>query len=213
MKTRDRILEQALAMMNEKGLENVSTYDIARALDIRQSNITYYFPAKADIVNALGKRMIGEVNQPFEAVAPHEFSFRYFYRLVDRVMQVHLRYRFFMLNYATIITADRELNEYFIRVLETRPGQQAGIITLLDANGYLRGGEMLPHNDTILYVENIVAIYWVQEAAIYHAHLSDAGKRRHYLKLFFQPFIPYLTPKGEEDLLPLLKDQEPVGQA
>ncbi len=212
MKTRDRILEKALEMMNEKGLENVSTYDIARALDIRQSNITYYFPAKADIVSALGKRMIEEVNQPFEAVAPHEFSFRYFYRLVDRVMQVHLRYRFFMLNYATIITADPELNDHFIRVLRERPGQQAGLITTLDANGYLKGGEMLPHNDNILYVQNIVAIYWVQEAAIYHAHLSDAEKRRHYLKLFFQAFIPYLTPKGEADLLPLLEEPEPVGE-
>ena len=213
MKTRDRILEKALEMMNQKGLENVSTYDIARALDIRQSNITYYFPAKADIVNALGKRMIEEVDQPFEAVAPHEFSFGYFYRLVDHVMQVHLRYRFLMLNYAAIITADRELNEHFIRVLKARPGQHAGIITLLDANGYLRGSEMMPHNENILYIENIVAIYWMQEAAIYHAHLPDAEKRRHYLKLFFQPFIPYLTPQGEEDLLPLLKDQEPVGQA
>ncbi|MBD0258839.1 MAG: TetR family transcriptional regulator [Cytophagales bacterium] len=213
MKTRERILEKALEMMNEKGLENVSTYDIARALDIRQSNITYYFPTKSDIVNALGKRMIEEVDQPFEAVAPHAFSFRYFYRLVDRVMQVHQRYRFFMLNYAAIITADRELNEHFIRVLRTRPGQHAGIITLLDANGYLRGEEMMPHNDTILYVENIVAIYWVQEAAIYHAHLPDAEKRRHYLKLFFQGFIPYLTPKGEAELLPLLREPDQVPQA
>jgi hypothetical protein len=63
---------------------------------------------------------------------------------------------------------------------------------------------MLPHNENILYIENMVAIYWVQEAAIYQAHLSDEAKRRHYLKLFFQVFVPYLTPKGEEDLLPLL---------
>ncbi len=213
MKTRDRILEKALEMMNEKGQENVSTYDIARALDIRQSNITYYFPAKSNIVNALGKRMIEEVDQAAEAFEPHEFSFRHFYRLVDRVMQVHQRYRFFMLNYAPIITADQELNDHFIGVLHTRPAQQAGLITLLDANGYLRGEEIMPHNDTILYMENILAIYWVQEAAIYHAHLSDAGKRRHYLKLFFQPFVPYLTPKGEADLLPLLGEPEQVTQA
>ncbi len=213
MKTRERILEKALELMNEKGLENVSTYDIARALDIRQSNITYYFPTKSDIINALGKRMIQEVDQPFENVAPHEFSFGYFYRLIDGVMQVHLRYRFLMLNYATVITADRELNDHFIKVLEARPAAFAGIITLLDANGYLKGGEMLPHNKTILYVENIVAIYWVQEAAIYHAHLSDAEKRRHYIKLFFQAFVPYLTPKGEADLLPLLGEPERIPQA
>jgi AcrR family transcriptional regulator len=205
MKTKDRILDKALEMMNEKGLENVSTYDIARALNIRQSNITYYFPAKSDIINALGKRMIEEVDQSPGNFAPHEFSFQSFYQLVDRVMQVHLRYRFLMLNYASIITADRELNDHFIQVLKTRPAQQAGLISLLDANGYLKGAEMMPHNENILYLENIVAIYWVQEAAIYHAHLTDDEKRRHYLKLFFQVFVPYLTPKGEENLLPLLQ--------
>jgi hypothetical protein len=120
-------------------------------------------------------------------------------------MQVHLRYRFLMLNYASIITADRELNDHFIQVLKTRPAQQAGLISLLDANGYLKGAEMMPHNENILYLENIVAIYWVQEAAIYHAHLTDDEKRRHYLKLFFQVFVPYLTPKGEENLLSLLQ--------
>jgi AcrR family transcriptional regulator len=205
MKTKDRILDKALEMMNEKGLENVSTYDIARALNIRQSNITYYFPAKSDIINALGKRMIEEVDQSPGNFAPHEFSFQSFYQLVDRVMQVHLRYRFLMLNYASIITADRELNDHFIQVLKTRPAQQAGLISLLDANGYLKGAEMMPHNENILYLENIVAIYWVQEAAIYHAHLTDDEKRRHYLKLFFQVFVPYLTPKGEENLLSLLQ--------
>jgi AcrR family transcriptional regulator len=204
MKTKERILEKALEMMNEKGLENVSTYDIARALNIRQSNITYYFPSKADIINSLAKRMIEEVDSPFEAFEPHHFSFQYFYRLVDHVMQIHLRYRFLMLNYATIITADRELNDHFIKVLQNRPAQQAALVSLLDANGFLKGYDMLPHNENILYIENMVAIYWVQEAAIYQAHLSDEAKRRHYLKLFFQVFVPYLTPKGEEDLLPLL---------
>jgi AcrR family transcriptional regulator len=210
MKTRDRILEKALEMMNEKGLENVSTYDIARALDIRQSNITYYFPTKSDIVNALGKRMIEEVDQPFEEVAPHAFSFRYFYRLLDRVMQVHQRYRFLLLNYAAIITADRELNDHFIKVLEGRYPLFDGIISLLDQNGFLKGGEMLPHSAPILLMQNMLAVYWIQEAAIYHAHYSDAEKRRHYLKLNFQVFVPYLTPKGEADLFPLLKDQEAV---
>ncbi|MGV3586656.1 MAG: TetR/AcrR family transcriptional regulator [Adhaeribacter sp.] len=204
MKTKDRILDKALEMMNEKGLENVSTYDIARALNIRQSNITYYFPTKLAIINALGKRMIQEVDQPLELVDPSAFSFAFFYQLVDRVMQVHLRYRFLLLNYAPIITADQELNDYFKQVLEGRYAQLDGIITLLDANGYVRGAEMLPHSRNIMLMHNMLAIYWIQESAIYNADKTDEENRRHHLKLLFQTFIPYLTPEGEENLLPLL---------
>ncbi|MDQ4141586.1 MAG: TetR/AcrR family transcriptional regulator [Bacteroidota bacterium] len=204
MNTRDRILDKALEMLNEKGLENVSTYDIARALQIRQSNITYYFPTKSHIINALGKRMVKEVDQPFEAFKPEEFSFAYFYQLADRVMQAHLRYRFLMLNYAPIITADRELNDYFVKVLEGRFAQFDGIIHLLDTNGYVRGEAMLPHSRNLLLMQNMIIIYWVQEGAIYNADKTDEEKRRHYLKLFFQTFVPYLTPKGEENLRPFM---------
>lgn len=204
MKTKERILAKALEMMNESGIENVSTYDIARALNIRQSNITYYFPTKADIINALFKRMVEEANQLFESIESSKFSFRYYYRSLDHVMQIHLRYRFLFMNYATLITADPELNQYLINVLQTRFPQFEGIIKLLDANGYIEGKEMLTHSSSILLMQNMLIIYWVQESAIYNADKSDEEKRKHYLKLYFQTFIPYLTPKGKENLLPLL---------
>jgi len=50
----------------------------------------------------------------------------------------------------------------------------------------------------------MIIVYWVQEAAIYHREKTDAEKRKHFLILFFQIFIPYLTKKGRDDLLPLL---------
>lgn len=204
MKTKDRILLKALELMNQHGLENVSTYDIARALKIRQSNITYYFSTKSDIINALAKRMIEEVDQQSEISDPKEFSFRIFYQMLDRVMVVHLRYRFIFMNYATLITADQELNEHFVKVLQIRHPQFEAMVTLLDTNGYLKGKGMLENSAAITLMLNMLAIYWVQESAIYSADKTDEAKRKHHLKLFFQIFIPYLTPKGKRDLLPLL---------
>ncbi len=208
MKTKDRILEKALDMMNRQGIENVSTYDMARALKIRQSNITYYFPTKADIINALAKRMIQEVDQPLESVAPGDFSFQSFYRNVDRVMQVHHRYRFLMMNYAPLITADPELNRHFVQVLKTRHAQLEGIIALLDANGYLKGKKMMSYSYPIMLMLNMLGIYWIQESSIYNADQNDETKRKHHLWLFFQIFVPYLTPKGANDLLPLFPDHK-----
>lgn len=204
MSTKERILNEALEQMNTKGMENVSTYDIARALNIRQSNITYYFATKVDIVNALAKRMIEEVDQQLSDIDPAGFSFVHFYKMLDNLMKVHQKYDFIFMNHASIVTADRELNNHFVRVLKGRQEQFDGIIQLLDANGYVHGKEIMAHNTTMMLMLNMIIIYWVQEAAIYNAGKSDKAKRKHYLRLFFLVFLPYLTPKGKKELLPLL---------
>lgn len=197
-------MNEALKQMNERGMEHVSTYDMARALGIRQSNITYYFATRADIVNALAKRLIEDANAIVPLGEPGIFSIASFYEMVDKVMRVHQRYKFLLMNYASIITADKELNDHFAKVLKDRPAQFEAIIKMLDANGYVNGSEMLAHSTNITLMLNIIAIYWVQEGAIYLPRLSEKAQRRHYLRLFFQAFIPYLTAKGKKQLETLL---------
>lgn len=204
MKTRDRILDKALELMNSKGLEHVSTYDIARALDIRQSNITYYFPTKPDIVNVLAKRMVTDADNISAVVDPQHFSITSFYNMVEETMKVHEKYRFILMNYAPVITADSELHEHYVKVLKGRPGQFEGLVAILDANGYVNGKEMLAHSKYLTLLLNMTAIYWIQEAAIYMARKSDKARRKHHLAIFFQAFIPYLTAKGKKELEMLL---------
>ena len=43
MKTRDRIIERAIDMFNEKGAANVSTVQLSEALGISPGNLYYYF--------------------------------------------------------------------------------------------------------------------------------------------------------------------------
>jgi hypothetical protein len=204
MKTKERILEKSLELMNQEGYENISTHDIARALNIRQSNITYYFPTRMHIINTLAKRMIEEVDASPEGSNPDEFSLKSMYILVDYVMKVHQKYHFILLNYASIITADKELNEHYIRVLKRREPEFNYIISTLEKNSYVKKN-MINNSYMILLQLNMLGIYWIQESAIYNAEKSNEAKRKHYLRIFFLSFIPYLTKRGEKDLLPLLK--------
>jgi len=48
MDTRKKILDKALEMFNERGIEYVGLRELASILDMRVSNITYYFPTKDD---------------------------------------------------------------------------------------------------------------------------------------------------------------------
>jgi AcrR family transcriptional regulator len=203
MNTKDKILDKALELMNKKGHENISTHDIARALTIRQSNITYYFPTRLDIINALAKLMIVEVDDLPEPNTPEEFSLLALYKMVEYVMNVHLKYRFILMNYAPIITADKELNKHYITVMNRRDEEFKQVITLLEMNRYVKK-DMIQYSSLLMLQVNMIGIYWIQEAAIYNHGKSDEVKRKHYLRLFFLTFIPYLTKKGEEELLPIL---------
>jgi AcrR family transcriptional regulator len=51
--TRQLILDQALAIAMEDGLQSVTQTGVAHAVGIRQSLLTYYFPRKSDLLVAL----------------------------------------------------------------------------------------------------------------------------------------------------------------
>ena len=71
MKTRDRILECALALFNQEGEPNVSTLEIANELGISPGNLYYHFHGKEPLVLELFERFQAEMapllNPPAEA--------------------------------------------------------------------------------------------------------------------------------------------------
>jgi len=65
---RENILKVALKLFNENGIDGVTTRDIANKLKISLGNLTYYFPAKSDIVFSLLKEVGQKID---EALACH----------------------------------------------------------------------------------------------------------------------------------------------
>ncbi|WP_309676508.1 TetR/AcrR family transcriptional regulator, partial [Pseudomonas sp.] len=50
MKTRDRILECALQLFNQKGEPNVSTMEVANEMGISPGNLYYHFHGKEPLI-------------------------------------------------------------------------------------------------------------------------------------------------------------------
>ncbi len=54
---RERILAAAVALLHEGGLKGWSQVQVARRAKVRQSHITYYFPKRRDLLDALAQQV------------------------------------------------------------------------------------------------------------------------------------------------------------
>ena len=58
MDVRSRILEAALGLLAESGAHELTQPRVARAAGVRQSHLTYYFPTRADLMQAVARHSI-----------------------------------------------------------------------------------------------------------------------------------------------------------
>ena len=67
MDTRTRILDAALGLVAEGGVQELTQPRVSRAAGVRQSHLTYYFPTIADLVQAVARHtvdaLVAEVGQ------------------------------------------------------------------------------------------------------------------------------------------------------
>ena len=89
MKTRDRILECALALFNQEGEPNVSTLEIANELGISPGNLYYHFHGKEPLVLELFERFQAEMapllDPPAEAQLEAEDYWLFLHLIVERL--------------------------------------------------------------------------------------------------------------------------------
>ena len=61
MEVRERILQAALALLAESGAHELTQPRVARAAGVRQSHLTYYFPTRAVLMQAVARYSIEQL--------------------------------------------------------------------------------------------------------------------------------------------------------
>jgi AcrR family transcriptional regulator len=203
------ILEKALEFFNEKGIDGVTTRDIAKALKISLGNLTYYFPSKSDIVFALTQELGKTID---EALSNHKDKSKnvlvdHYYQ-VELVFKTHLEFKFIMhKRYGEIISSFPEIQQYVRDFLKIRFQSWTQLHQQMVKEN-LAKSELIEESDALNYILNILALFWHQEFLIYFPELSDKQKVEKALAIYFQAYKPYLTKQGMDGLRPLLKKLE-----
>ena len=70
MNIRSRILEAALGLLARSGAHELTQPRVARAAGVRQSHLTYYFPTRAELMQAVARhsieKLVGELTHARE---------------------------------------------------------------------------------------------------------------------------------------------------
>ncbi len=188
--TRDLILNKALELINEKGMEYVGLREIASILGIRVSNITYYFPTKDDLVN----HFTLELNQANEAIFTDEtdLTVATFLEKLHQAFLNQIKYRGIMLSMVHIITNNKIISSRHKATQVKRNGTLLQYLHLLGDGGYLeaQGDETF---ERLAETIAIIAKFWISESAISYKDIKLEDQIQFTLALIANTIKPYCT--------------------
>jgi AcrR family transcriptional regulator len=130
MSNRDRILESALSLFNDRGTGAVSTNHIAEAAGISPGNLYYHFRNKEEIIRALYERLFTSWDEVFQLPTDRAPSLNDLDTMITANYQLIWEYRFAYREQAALLRNDPELRE---RYLAVRQRGYEGFTALIDA--------------------------------------------------------------------------------
>jgi AcrR family transcriptional regulator len=190
-------------MFNERGIEYVGLRELASILDIRVSNITYYFPTKDDLVYALSLELRKENAEII--VERESLTMLAFLQMLHRVFQNHVKFRCLLLSVVHLMQQNKHMAEEYKKTQNVRNATIRSNLQVLTDAGYLR---VTDETDLEFLVSGISLIsrFWISEAAVSFRKLSTDQQIHHYLSLLAKLLMPYCTEKARKDIQMFLEN-------
>ncbi|MFW2366171.1 MAG: TetR/AcrR family transcriptional regulator [Desulforhopalus sp.] len=179
LKTRDRILEKALVLFNEKGTAAVTTNHIASAMGISPGNLYYHFRNREEIIQDIFNVMEAESREGFEPIAAnaHDLGLQAFEETFRFIQEFNQRFIFFKRELPILLMRDPKLKVRFNVVhLET-----LGLIRIL-IDGAITGGalRLLNEDERQLLTEMswMLTLFWPNYLEISGENNFEEGLER-----------------------------------
>lgn len=192
-KVKHQICEHAKRLFNEKGYGEVSLREIAVAAGTSIGNLTYHFPQKEDLLEAIQadlhtgfadtffivpdkKSLLGNLYQSFEEADANERMNPFYYRHLQELCQES--------------KAIAQNNERFRKRLYQ---YYTGSFLELKAQGLIRDDIGQKQYESLAYTMVVMATVWIQSGSPYY---DEALPRIGLLDALCNSIYPYLTADG-----------------
>lgn len=192
MKTREKILQVALSLFNEKGVSRISSRNISEELGISYGNLTYHFPRKEDIILTLYQQMQTKINEQFALLETQIFALNFILDNLKAVFKILYEYKFVFLGLAYLNREFDEIRQDTLVQFEYRRKLLQKLADFLAKNGFLRPENVEGENKSKIHNLLMIMHFWIADAEIFYQG-EEEGKVAHYLEIFYNAVRPSLT--------------------
>ncbi len=205
--TRERILETARALFNERGYTSTSTNHIAAELGISPGNLYYHFPNKQAIARELWQRMSDRWGSLWATLRPSRVGF---IRMVDLFWDgcgIGWDYRFYLQEQITMLREDPELRRLQLANMADRSQLIGRMMAEAGAAGLFVDTLTPEVGEQINRVEWFITHFWLSFIEIGGEEPSlEAFRGSVRIQLLLMD--PYLEPTLRQEMWDYLADLE-----
>jgi AcrR family transcriptional regulator len=198
-RTRNRILEAALRLFNERGTAAASTNLIAAEAGISPGNLYYHFGDKQEIIRALHAQYAAAHERRWEPGPQARDNLAAFRENVTAGMALAWEYRFFERESLALLQADPELRARYQEVYERRLGEWLAFGEQLVAQGMLRPPRPPRGLRDLVTAIWLIATSWLQFLDV-TGDAQDPGQVANGADLVMVVLDPYLTEDGRREI-------------
>lgn len=196
MKTKKRIINQAIASYNKEGLTNVTSRDLARNLNMSHGNLEYHFGNKEALLMAIYKQMKKDISGMYVDQGKEMDPFFHFNELLKRLETFHETYSFFNLDVLVISRNYPKISALLKTTFQIRKEQMTHFYERFNEMGYFKKE---PAPDTYVRLRHIVRIlitFWnSQKEVLPYFRSAQNDSMSVYI---WELLIPHMTKKGLE---------------
>lgn len=199
--TKQKILDAALRLFNEKGIVNVRLQHIADEAFVSVGNLAYHYANKEAITNALYSAL---TKKQKDLLAEYRIVplFDNIDRLLQHTFQLQEQYIFFYLDTLEIIRAYPSIGQTHQEHIASQIGQLKTILDFNASRGALQA-ETIEGGFEKLAVQIWMSMdLWMTQQAIQRILAPTV---QNYTKAIWNLFIPYFTEMGKREYQQMLE--------
>ena len=195
MTTKEKIIQTALKVFNEQGLEATSIRKIAETMGITHGNLRYHYKTKADIVYQIFLDLQAAIDQEFENIFEEGISIAAILKTNEQSAAKFMEYRFFMYDFIAISRLYPRVKKGLQDNFKARKQQINAVFQYFIATGILKPEPFKGIYEMIMEGLFIVNDFWMPSFEIYSEESMEENIM-YYCNLWVIHFYPYLTETG-----------------
>lgn len=196
IKTKEKILLNAIEQYNEFGVQSITSRHIASKIGISHGNLDYHYKTKEDIILAIYDKMRAEMSDYFIARKENSSSIEHVHLLLMRLEEFQYKYRFINLDVLEISRAYPNIATLFQQTSEYRKLQMDSLFQEFQSNEYMIQIETGIF-EQIQHIIRIIITFWLSQREVLGTEkFTEKGAM---VKSIWAVITPYLTEKGKEE--------------